>query len=140
MPQWNQLISGSNYIYYVVEYIIKNVMEIFFHSVLIFFFLSLINKVKIRQGLFLSIKNYMLHNNSGSFFQKKNQLLEIKCSPKRYLPWIFSSYFLLTSAFGHPPLTHLVSKHQHLATPNHLHLCWMVPLSGNYIMEHSEIT
>ena len=33
LPQWNQLISGSNYIYYVVEYIIKNVMEIFFHSV-----------------------------------------------------------------------------------------------------------
>ena len=29
----NQLISGSNYIYYVVKYIIKNVMEIFSHSV-----------------------------------------------------------------------------------------------------------
>ena len=34
----NQLISGPSYIYYVVEYVIKNVMEIFSHSVLTFFY------------------------------------------------------------------------------------------------------
>ena len=37
-------------------------------------FFSLINKAKIRQGLFLLKKNYMLHNNSGSFFQKKKSV------------------------------------------------------------------
>ena len=33
LPQWNQLIYGSNYIYYVFEYILKKIMEIFSHSV-----------------------------------------------------------------------------------------------------------
>ena len=78
----------------------------------IFFFLSLINKAKIRQGLFLLKKNYLLHNNSGSFFQKKNQSLELNWSVITTLfsahtnkSGFFLVYFLITSSFiqPHPP-------------------------------------
>ena len=78
------------------------------HPPINIFFLSLINKAKIRQGLFLLKKNYMLHNNSGSFFQKKNQSLE-----KFFFPCIFFDHVIIKPL----PPTHLVIKHHHLANP-----------------------
>ena len=94
-----------------------------------FFFLSSINKAKIRQGLFLLEKD-ILHTNSGSFFQKKRSVTWIKlisdilermnrfqvsfdtddghCIKKGFfkkIPTFFSLYIFWS--------------HQHIATPTH---------------------
>ena len=47
------------------------------HPPINIFFLSLINKAKIRQGLFSLKKNYILHTNSGSFLKKKKNLKSV---------------------------------------------------------------
>ena len=60
LPQWNQLIFGSNYIYYVVKYTLKNVMEIFFHSVGSFssiFFPALKSAVRSRTPLLTKVSS-----------------------------------------------------------------------------------
>ena len=88
----------------------------------IFFSLSLINKAKIRQGLFFLKKTYILHTNSGSFFQPF-----FLCTQTKFF---FLVYFLLTSAFNHPthPPWHQTSSFGH---PTHPPLwwpnTWMVP-------------
>ena len=131
MPQWNQIISGSNYIYYVVEYIIKKFMEIFSHSVpnCIYFLIIIIWQIK---GF--SFMNFVSSQNVHQIFAlhkhklwKKQRKYFIRVIPK----WIIIIIWLI-KGFSFMNFVSSQNMHQIFA----VHKCHMYVFHELEVSQH----